>query len=76
MLESRRVIVATIALVLVCVVATSAQPVLSGGRGPATGPMVPSPPGTIVQSVFLYFGGAAANARAVLRSRCPDVLPN
>lgn len=53
MLESRRVGVATIALALVGVVSFSA----------ATGPMVPSPPGTIVQSVFVYFNDAAPNAR-------------
>jgi hypothetical protein len=56
MLESPRAIAATVVAALVCAVAASAQT-------SSTGPMVPRPPGTVVQSSFAYLNGVAPNAQ-------------
>lgn len=55
MVESHRAIVATIAAALVCGVSASAQT--------SNGPMVPKPPGTIVQSAFVHFNRVAPNSQ-------------
>ncbi len=55
MIEPRRAILAAIVAAF-CVVPASAQT-------SATGPMVPSPPGSIVQSSFAYLNGVAPNAQ-------------
>jgi len=61
MLESRRAIAATIAAALVCVPST----IFGAGSASAqtNAPMVPKPPGTIAQSVFVFFNGVASNAQ-------------
>jgi hypothetical protein len=56
MIKPHRAIVATIAAALVCVVSASAPT-------PAAGPMVPKPPGAIVQSIFVNFNGGAPNGQ-------------
>jgi hypothetical protein len=63
MLQSRRAIIPAIVAAF-CVVAASAQtPAPSRAEGPATGPMLPRPPGTVTQSSFAYLNGVAPDAR-------------
>ncbi len=59
--ELQRAIVAAIAAALVCGPSTALR--TGSVEGPANGPMVPRPPGTIVQSVFVHFNGVASNAQ-------------